>query len=153
MRTKLFGGVLALALVLPATAFASKVNLEGKVQGGGSIAMASKHSAKTGKYKVIDLQFSAVPIHCTSGDYTVAANTKGFVFKVAKDGTFGANLVPVNQDPPKNHLKISGKLTHHGTKASGTLSLKGDDVTTEGNGSQDGCNTGIKDWTAKKSVL
>jgi hypothetical protein len=148
MRTKLFAGALAVALVLPATAFASKVNLEGKVDTGGTISMASKHSAKTGKYKVINLVFSGVKIHCTAQNSTVGADTSGYVFKVAKDGTFGATLVP--NSGADNKLKISGKLTHHGTKAAGTLQLKGDGVATD-DGQLDGCNTGKRDWSAKKA--
>jgi hypothetical protein len=146
MRTKLFGVALALALVIPATAFASKVNLTGTVDTGGVISMTVKHSSTTHKYKVINLKFSGVKIHCTAQDSTVGADTTGFVFKVAKDGTFGATLVPTSgQD---NKLKISGTLTHKGHKAAGVLQIKGDGVDTD-DGRLDGCNTGKRDWKAK----
>lgn len=146
MKTKLFGGALALALVIPAAAFASIVNLAGTVDTGGTITMVSKHSASTGKYKVTNLKFSGVKIHCTAQNSTVGANTSGFVFKVAKDGTFGATLVPTQGGD--NTLKISGKLTHKGSKAAGTLQIKGDDVGTD-DGTLNGCNTGKRDWSAK----
>jgi len=147
MKRKLLGAALGLALLFPAVVEASKVNLSGNVTGGGTISLSSKHGAN-GKYTVINLKLASVPIDCTTGPYTFGANTKGFVFQVDSSGNFGANLVPTNQNPPKNHLKIAGKLTHHGTKASGTLRLHGDQVLTS-SGQQDGCDTGTVNWSAK----
>ncbi len=149
MRKKLFGLALALALVFPAVVQAAKVNLSGNLPDGGTIKMVSKHNAKTHKYTVVNLKILNAPIHCTRGNYRFGADTSGFVFKVDKQGNFGATLLPDPNDPtPDNHLKIAGTLTHHGTKASGTYRLKGDNASTSG-GSQDGCNTGTVSWTAQ----
>jgi hypothetical protein len=149
MRKKVFGGVLALTLAVPATALAGKVNLAGSVPDSGTITMTAKHSAKTGKTKVVNLVIKDAAISCGGTAYTFGADTSGFVFKVAKDGTFGATLVPTQTQHPQNKLKITGKLTQHRTKAVGTYSLKGDHVFTD-SGFQDSCNTGVVDWTAKQ---
>ena len=139
--TSLAVGALGVALVLPASATASKRHLAGQVDPSGTVSM--NVIKRNGKTKVVRWKAFGVPISCNEGNTTAGANTTGFIFKV-HNGRFGAVLA---NNAETATLTVHGKLKNHNRRAVGTMRIQGSSVLTD-DGQRTNCDTGTRDWHA-----
>lgn len=144
MKRLLIGIGVVAAIGLPATASASSTDLAGNIDPSGTITMTVKKG--NNGTKVVKLIWHNLPVMCNSGNYTASGDTTGFAFKVNRQNEFGATLTNAGHTAT---AKIEGKLKNHGTKATGTIRNQGQ-VLTDSNGSQAGCDSGKRDWSAQK---
>lgn len=143
MRTALVVAV-AVALLVPALAFAARRVIHGPAGGGSGtvdITLVTKHGAVI---KLTRFEFNNIPATCTTGPSgmstpTATSGTFPHTIKVSSTGRFHAS---VKQNNGRVTYTVRGHFTNP-NKASGTLRIKG---TVPGCGSAD---TGTAHWRAK----
>ena len=142
MKRALIGAGLIVALAFPATIIANVRHFEGTVDQGGTIRFVTKvRHSKT--IKVRQFVFKHVPMQCDDGASTVGdVGTPPPAMRVNSKHRFHGNFT---SSGGKKQLHINGRIKDRGTKARGTLRVKGD----FGGGSTN-CDTGRDHWSAKR---
>jgi hypothetical protein len=144
VKRVLIGASLIAVLAFPATLIAGIRHYEGTVEQGGTTRFVTK--VRHGEtIKVRHFVFNQVPMQCDDGASTVGdVGTPPPAMRVNARHKFHGNFT---SGGGRRHLHIDGKIKHHGSKAKGTLRVRGDF-----GGGATHCDTGKDDWSAERTT-
>ena len=138
------GGAVALA-VLPALALAARAHYHGPVAGGVNNAFISfDTSVKNGDVKnVHGLRWGNILVTCQPSGSGATTENAHLKMKVDSQGEFKGKGTSAHYN---DTVRVKGEFTHHDKRAHGTIRVTG---AVPGAGSD--CDTGLDDWSAKRT--
>jgi hypothetical protein len=145
VRRVLIPAALAVALTIPAGAAASTHGYSGTVDPSGTLSFKVKK--KHGKTRVRAFRFEQIPVTCDAGADTTFGKLE-FAIDV-KRKKFHAVAVHRPDGSEGSTLKLRGKLTDKGRRATGTIRVFGSPPLESGNTGVN-CHTGKRPWSAER---